>query len=283
MTKILKRAGIALMVMVALTGCAPAIGESDPNALVGTVKTGGSSSVEKVMTALIYQFQDNNRAVTINYEMNGSGDGIKNTLSGLYEIGHCSRELKKDGTEEGLTVTPYAIDGIAIVMHKNNTVKTLTATQLMDIYTGKITNWDDVGGKHAIITVVTREASSGTRTAFCEMLGLEKKDAPDTHIIANATTCDSQGAIQTTVMQNENAIGYMSFSDVDIEKVNTCEFEGVAISSETLKDGTYQLKRDFLLLTKQGAVLSPAAQAFMNFVLSEAGQELVAAMKLLPI
>lgn len=257
--------------------------ESKGEALSGTVKTGGSTSVEKVMNALIYQFQDKNRDVTINYEMNGSGDGIKNTLSGMYEIGHSSRELKTDGSEDGLVATAYAIDGIAVVIHKDNGVESLNADQLRDIYTGEITNWKDVGGKDAPITVVTREASSGTRSAFAEIIGLEKEDDDSTALVASATTCDSTGAVQTTVSQNDNAIGYMSFSDVDTAKVKTVQFDGVDITTDTLKDGSYKLKREFYLITKEGATLSPAAQAFIDFIVSEDGQKLVSDNKLLPV
>ncbi|MBS5724917.1 MAG: substrate-binding domain-containing protein [Clostridiales bacterium] len=149
-------------------------------ALSGIVSTGGSTSVEKVMTALIYQFQEDNPDVTINYEMNGSGDGIANTISGMYEIGHSSRDLKTDGTEDGLVATAYAIDGIAVVVHQDNEVESLNADQLRDIYTGTITNWSQVGGADAPITVVTREASSGTRSAFAEIIGLEETMQSDT-------------------------------------------------------------------------------------------------------
>lgn len=269
--------------LVTLVGCTGTKEENNTNQLSGVVKTGGSTSVEKVMTSLIYKFQEENREVTVNYEMNGSGDGIKNTMNGMYELGHVSRELKTDGTEDGLTATPYAIDGIAVVLHKDNPVRNLTQEQIKNIYTGNIKNWKEVGGEDQLITVVTREASSGTRSAFAEIVGLEKKEDPSTDIIKSATTTDSTGAVQTTVSQNKNAIGYMSFSDVDETKVSPCPFEGVAISEETLKDGTYQLKREFCLVNKTEGELSKEAQAFKEFILSEQGQTLVKEEKLLSI
>ncbi|MDD4414014.1 MAG: phosphate ABC transporter substrate-binding protein [Oscillospiraceae bacterium] len=268
----------ALMVSTLFTGCSGT--GNDGTGLSGVVKTGGSTSVEKVMNALIYQFQDDNSDVRIDYEPNGSGDGIKNTMSGLYEIGHSSRGLKTDGSEDGLDTTAYAIDGIAIVTNKGNGVDNLTKEQLSGIYTGTITNWNEVGGSDAAITVITRESGSGTRDAFAEIIGLEKGGS---NIIASASVADNTGAIQTQVSSNPNAIGYMSFSDVDTSKVNTVKYEGVTISTETLKDGTYKLKREFYLLTKTGATLSPAAQAFVDFVMSDAGQQIVADNMLLPI
>ncbi|GHT00696.1 phosphate ABC transporter substrate-binding protein [Synergistales bacterium] len=280
-----KALSMALLLVLAATtlagyGVAPANGDA---ALRGTVKTGGSTSVERVMTALIYQFQGENQNVSVNYEMNGSGDGIKNTISGLYEIGHSSRELKTDGSENGLTATRYAIDGIALVVNKANAVNELTAEQVRGIYTGKIKNWSEVGGANALITVVTREASSGTRSAFAEIVGLEKANSPETAIVPNATTCDSTGAIQTTVSQNANAIGYMSFSDADNAKIKILGYNGVVCSEAALKDGSYTLKREFCLVTKTGAELSPAAKAFMEFVLGSDGQKIIAGNKLLPI
>ncbi|MDD4200831.1 MAG: phosphate ABC transporter substrate-binding protein [Eubacteriales bacterium] len=269
----------ALMVSTLFTGCSGA-GNDDETGLSGVVKTGGSTSVEKVMNALIYQFQDDNRDVRIDYEPNGSGDGIKNTMSGLYEIGHSSREIKTDGSEDGLDTTAYAIDGIAIVTNKGNGVDNLTKEQVSSIYTGTIVNWSEVGGSDAPITVITRESGSGTRDAFAEIIGLEKGGS---NIIASASVADNTGAIQTQVSSNPNAIGYMSFSDVDTSKVNTVKYEGVTISTDTLKNGTYKLKREFYLLTKTGATLSPSAQAFMDFVMSDAGQQIVADNKLLPI
>ncbi len=252
-------------------------------ALSGVVKTGGSTSVEKVMLALIFQFQEENNNVTVNYEMNGSGDGIKNTISGMYEIGHSSRELKTDGTEDGLDATAYAIDGIAVIVNKANSVTNLTKAQIKDILTGAVTNWKDVGGADAPITVVTRESGSGTRGAVAELIGLEKKDDESTAIAAAATVADSTGAVQTTVSQNPNAIGYMSFSDVDTGKVKPVQYEGVDISTDSIQSGTYKLKRDFFLITKTGAALSPEAQAFIDFILSSEGQEIVAGNKLLPV
>jgi len=254
-------------------------GEST-EAVSGVVKTGGSTSVEKVMNALIFQFQSDHPDVAIDYEMNGSGDGIKGVIEGLYEIGHSSRELKTDGSEDGLDAIAYAIDGIAVVVHKDNKVEDLSTDQLLGIYTGEIKNWKEVGGADAPITVVTREEGSGTRDAFAEIIGLEKGGS---NIVAAASIEDSTGKVQTNVAANANAIGYMSFSDVDDAQVSTVKYNGVEISNETLKDASYGLKREFWLLTKTGATLSPAAEAFIDFVLSPAGQELVAANKLLTV
>ncbi len=246
--------------------------------LSGIVKTGGSTSVEKVMNALIYKFQENNQNVTINYEMNGSGDGIQGVIDGKYEIGHSSRDLKEEEEAEGLVGTAYAVDGIALVVNNENTASNLTAEQVKGIYTGEITNWSEVGGADAPITVVIREAGSGTRSAFGEIVGVEDAD-----LVSTATECKDTGAVQTTVSQNANAIGYMSFSDLDTSMVKPINYEGVAISEDTLKDGSYTLQRSFLMVTKEGAELSPAAQAFMDFVLSDEGQQLVTDNKLIPI
>ena len=160
----------------------------------GIVKTGGSTSVEKVMNALIYKYQEENQNVTINYEMNGSGDGIQGVIDGKYEIGHSSRDLKDEEKSEGLEGTAYAIDGIAVVVNSENGVTDLTQDQIKKIYAGEITNWSEVGGADAPITVVVREAGSGTRSAFGEIVGIE-----DEELVSTATECKDTGAVQTTV------------------------------------------------------------------------------------
>ena len=262
-------------------------GASTPANLSGTVKTGGSTSVEKVMEKLIEQFEDDNGSVKIEYEGNGSGDGIVNTKSGLYEVGHSSRELKKDGSEDGLDEIPYAIDGIAVVVHKDNPVQNLTKQQIFEIYTGVVKNWKDVGGNDAPITVITREAGSGTRSAMADIIGLEKKVdgvvTESTKIWKDANEAGNTGAVQTQVSGNKNAIGYMSFSDVNPAEVKMVQYEGVEISTDNLYNDSYKLKRNFYLLKKTGSTLSPEAQAFINFVLSEEGQTIVKNTKLLPI
>ena len=244
----------------------------------GIVKTGGSTSVEKVMNALIYKYQEENQNVTINYEMNGSGDGIQDVIDGKYEIGHSSRDLKDEEKSEGLEGTAYAIDGIAVVVNSENGVTDLTQDQIKKIYAGEITNWSEVGGADASITVVVREAGSGTRSAFGEIVGIE-----DEELVSTATECKDTGAVQTTVSQNANAIGYMSFSDLDESMVKAVNYEGVAISTDTLNDGSYILQRSFLLVTKSGAELSEAAQNFIDFILSDEGQQIVTDTNLIPV
>lgn len=271
---------LALIAMV-LTGCSGNDSDIQNNDLSGTVKTGGSTSVERLMTALIYKFQNENKEITVNYEMNGSSDGIKNTLSGMYEIGHASRELKTDGSEDGVKAIAYAIDGIAIILHHDNPIDNLSEEQVRKIYSGEIRRWSEIGGKDELISLVTREASSGTKSAFCEIVGLEADES--TKISKDATVCDSTGAVQTIVSQNKNAIGYMSFSDVNEEKVKMVKYDGVAVVDETLIDGTYKLKRDFLMVVREGETLSNGAQAFIDFVQSDMGRQVILENSLLPL
>jgi len=268
-----------LAVVLALPGCdscnAPSSVESVNRAVV---KTGGSTSVDKVVLALKQQFETDHPGLKIEYEANGSGDGITNTKSGLYEIGHSSRELKAD--ETGIVAISYAIDGVAVVVNKENPVESLTRNQLRDIYTGRIKNWNQVGGRNSMISVITRESGSGTRNCFSEVVGLEKKGDPSTDIKASEETT-STGAVQTKVRTNPDAIGYMSFSDADASKVKLIGYDGVTSSASTLQDGSYKLRREFYLLTKEGATLSASAQAFLDFVQSDAGKKIIESKSLL--
>lgn len=287
MHKIISFFMLPLLAATLFTACSDGAADKGSLSANTNVKTGGSTSVEKVMNALIYQFQNDNANINIDYEANGSGDGISNTKSGLYEIGHSSRELKTDGSEDGLNATAYAIDGIAIIVHKSNPINNLTKQDIFDIYTGRIDNWSELGGDNVAISPITRESGSGTRSAMAEIIGLEKKKDgvldESTKLIASANEANNTGAVQTQIAQNPNAIGYISFSDIDATKVKTLSFEGVEISVDSVYDDSYKLKRSFYLLTKADTALSPAAQAFMNFVKSAQGQAIIESNKLLPV
>ena len=135
-------------------------------ALTGTVATDGSTSMEKVIGAVGESFMAKNSGVSFTYNPTGSGSGIKAVQEGRCDIGLSSRSLKDDEKASGLTETVMAYDGIAIIVHPDNPVSDLTLQQIADIYTGKITNWKDVGGSDGEIVLVGREAGSGTRDGF---------------------------------------------------------------------------------------------------------------------
>ena len=228
--------------------------------LTGSVATDGSTSMKSVIGALGEAFQNANSGVTFTYNPTGSGSGIQAVSEGRCDIGLASRSLKDDEKSSGLTETVLAYDGIAVVVSPENPVSDLTLQQIADIYTGKITNWKDVGGNDAEIVLIGREAGSGTRDGFESITGTEEA-------CQYRQELTSTGDVIATVSQNPNAIGYASLSAVQ-DTVKALSVGGVAPSEDTVKDGTYVIQRPFVLVTKDGVTLSPAAQAFLDYALS---------------
>ena len=235
---------------------------SEPEKITGTVSMSGSTSMEKVAKALAESFNEKYPDVAVDVQLGGSSTGIKNAQEGVSDIGNVSRDLKD--TETGLTAHKIALDGIGVVINPANPVEDLTMEQIAQIYTGEITNWKDVGGEDMEIYVVGREDGSGTRDAFESVTGVGEN-------AKYASMQTSTGAAKTTVATTPGAIGYVSFDSVD-DTVKTVKVGGVAISVETIKDGSYTLQRPFVMVTKEGATLSDAAQAFLDYVLSDEGQ-----------
>ena len=269
MKKFFTLALTAVMALSMLTACGSKDNASDDNkgeeggttaALSGTVSTDGSTSMEKVINSLGESFMAANKDVKFTYNPTGSGSGIQAVTEGRCDIGLSSRALKDDEKASGLVETVLAYDGIAIVVSPENPVSDLDVDTIAKIYTGEITNWKDVGGDDAEIVLIGREAGSGTRDGFESITGT--KDA-----CAYRQELTSTGDVINTVSQNPNAIGYASLSAVG-ESVKALIVGGVKASEATVKDGSYVVQRPFVLVTKEGTELSPAAQAFFDYAIS---------------
>ncbi len=277
MKKFFALALTAVMALSMLTACGSKDNASDDNkgeeggttaALSGTVSTDGSTSMEKVINSLGESFMAANKDVKFTYNPTGSGSGIQAVTEGRCDIGLSSRALKDDEKASGLVETVLAYDGIAIVVSPENPVSDLDVDTIAKIYTGEITNWKDVGGDDAEIVLIGREAGSGTRDGFESITGT--KDA-----CAYRQELTSTGDVINTVSQNPNAIGYASLSAVG-ESVKALTVGGVKASEATVKDGSYVVQRPFVLVTKEGTELSPAAQAFFDYTISPEVADIIA-------
>ena len=277
MKKFFTLALTAVMVLSLLTACGSKDNASDDNkgeeggttaALSGTVSTDGSTSMEKVINSLGESFMAANKDVKFTYNPTGSGSGIQAVTEGRCDIGLSSRALKDDEKASGLVETVLAYDGIAIVVSPENPVSDLDVDTIAKIYTGEITNWKDVGGDDAEIVLIGREAGSGTRDGFESITGT--KDA-----CAYRQELTSTGDVINTVSQNPNAIGYASLSAVG-ESVKALTVGGVKATEATVKDGSYVVQRPFVLVTKKGTELSPAAQAFFDYAISPEVADIIA-------
>ena len=277
MKKLFALALTAVMALSLLTACGSKDNASDDNkgeeggttaALSGTVSTDGSTSMEKVINSLGESFMAANKDVKFTYNPTGSGSGIQAVTEGRCDIGLSSRVLKDDEKTSGLVETVLAYDGIAIVVSPENPVSDLDVDTIAKIYTGEITNWKDVGGDDAEIVLIGREAGSGTRDGFESITGT--KDA-----CAYRQELTSTGDVINTVSQNPNAIGYASLSAVG-ESVKALTVGGVKATEATVKDGSYVVQRPFVLVTKEGTELSPAAQAFFDYAISPEVADIIA-------
>ena len=277
MKKFFTLALTAVMALSMLTACGSKDNASDDNkgeeggttaALSGTVSTDGSTSMEKVINSLGESFMAANKDVKFTYNPTGSGSGIQAVTEGRCDIGLSSRALKDDEKASGLVETVLAYDGIAIVVSPENPVSDLDVDTIAKIYTGEITNWKDVGGDDAEIVLIGREAGSGTRDGFESITGT--KDA-----CAYRQELTSTGDVINTVSQNPNAIGYASLSAVG-KSVKALTVGGVKATEATVKDGSYVVQRPFVLVTKEGTELSPAAQAFFDYAISPEVADIIA-------
>lgn len=264
--KFLLSLAVLTMGTMVFTGC----GSSSSGTKVSVV---GSTTVAEPMEKLAEKYKEVQPEVTVEVQGNGSSAGIKAVADGTADIGMSSRELSESEQSLGLTETVMAHDGIAIVVNPANGVSDLTMAQVKDIYEGKITNWSQVGGVDQDIIVVTREAGSGTRSAIEEIVGLQDSDKAST-IVDTALVGEGTGSIMATVASKEAAIGYISLGYMD-DTVKAVAIDGTMPSEETVKAGEYKISRPLLVLTKADNT-DENVQNFVNYIVSEEGQEVVA-------
>jgi len=252
----------------------PAQGQSAAaqTAMPYTISVGGSTSVNPLMELLVAEYAKVRGNVTITVSATGSGDGIKGVPAGTFEIGMSSRDLTPAEMGTGIDTLVIAIDGIAVILNNANPITSLTQAQIKSIYTGEITRWEQLGtdarGKTGRIAVVSREPGSGTRGAFEEILKFQDK------LVVNATIYDGTGAIKAELSRNADAIGYISLGSVD-NSIKALSVDGVAATTDNVVSGSYKIARPFILLTKKGVPLNTETRAFLDWVMSSDGQNIV--------
>lgn len=244
--------------------------------LSGSISMVGSTSMEKLANALSEAFMEQYPDVTVTAEFVGSGAGIEAVTNGTADIGNSSRSLKDEEKAAGVVENIVAIDGIAVCVDPANEVADLTKEQLTNIYNGTITNWKEVGGADEPIIVIGREAGSGTRGAFEELVDL--KDA-----CKYANELDSTGAVIAKVASTPGAIGYASLDALD-DSVKALSLEGVEATAENIKAGNYFLSRPFVMATKgEISEQNDLVQAWFDFVLGDEGQQVASEVGLITV
>ena len=244
--------------------------------LSGSISMVGSTSMEKLANALSEAFMEEHPDVTVTAEFVGSGAGIEAVTNGTTDIGNSSRSLKDEEKAAVVVENVVAIDGIAVCVDPANEVADLTKEQLTNIYNGTVTNWKEVGGADEPIIVIGREAGSGTRGAFEELV-----DLVDGCKYANEL--DSTGAVIAKVASTPGAIGYASLDALD-DSVKALSLEGVEATAENIKAGNYFLSRPFVMATKgEISEQNDLVQAWFDFVLGDEGQQVASEVGLITV
>ena len=248
--------------------------ETPAETLSGKLSLSGSTSMEKVCEALAETFMEKYPDVTVTVEYTGSGAGIESVTSKMVDIGNSSRALKDTEKEKGVVENVIAIDGIAVITNNSNEVENLTKEDLIKIYTGEIKNWKELGGKDENIVVLGREAGSGTRGAFEELLGIV-----DSCVYAGEL--DSTGGVKAKVASTEGTIGYVSLDVVD-DTVKALKLDGVEATEANIKAGSYLLSRPFVMATNgEISVQNEIVQTWFDYIKSAEGQEVIKSVGLI--
>lgn len=254
----------------------PAAENQDNTNLSGQISMSGSTSMQKLAQALAEAFSAKYPGVTVTPEFNGSSAGIEAVTAGTVDIGNSSRNLTDSEKAAGAVENVVAIDGIAVITNKESKVTDLTKQQLADIYTGKITDWSELGGDKEAIVAIGREAASGTRGAFEELVEVEDQ-------CKYANELDSTGAVLAKVASTPGAIGYVSLDVVD-DTVTAMKLDGVEPTVENIKAGNYFLSRPFVMATKgEISEQSEVVQALFDYLKSDEGKALVEQVGLITV
>ncbi len=247
----------------------------------GNYAFGGSTTVEPIIRAAAEAFEEMYPEAKISYDAPGSSAGVKGALAGTYSIGAASRSLKDSEIADGAVATAIAKDGVAVVVNKGSVpMDDLSQEDITGIYAGEITNWSELGGPDAEIVVFNRDEASGTRSCFADATVKEvKKDFIDTAAIVT-----SNGDMVAKVGSTPYAIGYCGFGYLGKDAgTKAVTVNGVEPSESNVLNDSYAIKRDLILITKGAVPAGTLEEAFINYILSEEGQEIVAEEKFIPM
>jgi len=231
----------------------------------------GSTSVQPFIEKVAEHFMEENPDIVVNVQGGGSTAGIQATMNGTCDIGTSSRNLKP--SERGLKVILIALDGIAVILHRDNPIDDLTVEQVRGIFGSRILNWKELGGPDKVIIPVTREEGSGTRASFEEMI-MDGEEISDACLVQ-----DSNGAVREIIATTPQGVGYISVGLVD-DREKAIAINGIKPTIANLIAEKYRFARPFLLLlreTPQGN-----CKRFIEYVLSPEGQEILGSSGLIP-
>jgi phosphate transport system substrate-binding protein len=235
--------------------------------LEGRLDIAGGTAHIPVMTEAAKRIMRANPRIRITVAGGGSGVGVQKVGEGLVDIGNTGRPVSDDERKKfGLLSFPFAVDGVAVIVHPSNPVTGLSGKQVREIFAGKVGNWKEVGGADRPIHLYNRDEASGTREVFWTKL-LEKGA-----VSTKSNVVSSNGAMKVAVSGDPGAIGYLSIGYVD-QSVTAVAIDGVAATQENAQDGSYTVVRKLYMNTKGEP--SKLARALIDYVRSDAGAPIV--------
>ncbi|PWB84964.1 phosphate-binding protein PstS 1 precursor [Methanobrevibacter woesei] len=255
-----------IVIIVLIAGAVLATGSASSS----HIDVVGSTSVQPVAEKLVEVYKESHPDADITVQGGGSSVGIKNANDGTADIGMSSKDVDQS---EGPNLVKHELgqDGIVMAVNPSNSVSDLTTEQLQGIFSGEITNWNEVGGADGEINVITREEGSGTLDAF-ESIVMGDKELKSDAVVQSSTE-----AVKQSVAQDPNAIGFVSYAHMS-DDVKSLNVNGVAPSDATIADGTYELQRPFLFLTNGEP--TGDVKEFIDWVLSDEGSKVLAEEKI---
>lgn len=243
--------------------------------LEGTIDVAGGTAHVPVVQEAAKRISIHNSKIRITVAGGGSAVGVQKVGEGLVDIGSTGRPLSPDEIERyGLKSFAFAIDGIAVVVNPANPLSSLSSEQVQAIYSGKITNWKELGGPERPINLITRDEASGTREVFAAKILKKEALSPAANVVP------SNGAVKVAVSRDPNAIGYVGLGHVDAS-VKALVLDGKTPSQEAASSGAYDLTRNLYFNTK--GVPSPLVAAFLDYLYSLEGAEIIAKAGYIPI
>lgn len=241
----------------------------------GTINIAGGTAHIPVMKEAAKRIMSFNPDIKITIAGGGSGVGIQKVGEGLVDIGNSGRKPKDSEIKKyGLKLYPWALDGVAVVLNKKNRVSFLKSSQVQDIYSGRITNWKEVGGNDAAINLYTRDEASGTRAVFWKKMLKKGK------VSSKANVVPSNGAMKVAVMNDPNAIGYISIGHID-KTVSAPSVDGIKPSQENALNGKYKVVRKLYSNTKGEP--KPLVKAFLDYIMGSEGEKIIKSKNFIPI
>jgi len=284
---------LLFLLFLFLTSCSPPTSSPyNPSNSVALIENKGSDTIVNLALAWAEEYQVVNPAVNLSVTGGGSGTGIAALINGTVDIANASRRMKSEEKEtaiqNGSNPVEFVIarDAIAIIVNPKNPVTNLTLEQLSDIYSGKVTNWQEVGGEDRPIVRLSRETNSGTHVYFLEEVVRLGDKENKTLFSPNTLLMPSSEGIGAEIRQNPNAIGYdgLGYVTEDMKVLgvaSTASGEFILPSIDTVNNGQYPIARDLYMYTREEP--SGSIKTYLDWILSPEAQMIVTELGFVPV